>query len=503
MTGALGKKFSQGVAWLYVLRLISRLISSFRVVLVARFLSPEDFGVMGVALLVLSLLNMLATTGYNQALVQKKADIRGYLDTAWVVSVARGLMLGVIIYLGASIASTFFQEPRSVSVLRVMAFSPIIMGFASPGLVKLNKDLHFKKLVLFEATRSFLGATVTVVLAILLRSVWALVAASLFGNLVYSFGSYLVHPYRPGLNFGWKQARELWNFGRWILGNRILHYLFNDGDDWLVGRLLGAQALGFYQTAYRLGCAPTTEITSVFSQVALPTFSKLQDNVGKSRKAYLRILQVVMFASTPVALGVLLVARDGVVVFLGQNWLPMVVSLQILVCWGWLRSFRATTGPILLAQGRPDLVLRFTVFKVVVLAGLIVPFSLRWGIVGTSGAVVTAAFLEMPLLLHGLNSALSLKYLDIVRRLVRPFLAGIPMSLVILFEQEMLPTGALRLGITVLSGAFVYLLIIYILDRKLHWDLMRDLEQALGHNVRPIIAAARTFISRKFALKGG
>jgi len=472
-------------------------------VLVARFLSPADFGVMGVALLVLSLLEMLATTGYNQALVQKKADISGYLDTAWTVSVVRGLALGVIVYLGSPVAATFFQEPRAVSVLRVMALSPVITGFVSPGLVKLNKDLHFKKLVLFEATRSFLGATVTVVLALLLRSVWSLVAAALFGGVVYSFGSYLVHPYRPGLDFRWEMARELWGFGRWILGNRILHYLFNDGDDWLVGRLLGAQALGFYQTAYRLGCAPTTEITSVFSQVALPTFSKLQDDISKSRRAYLRILQVVMFASTPVALGILLVARDSVTVFLGQDWLPMVVSLQILVCWGWLRSFRATTGPILLAQGRPDLVLKFTVFKVAVLAALIVPLSRRWGIAGTSWAVVIAAFFETPLLLHSLHNALGLKYLDVVRRLIRPFLAGVPMSLVILAEQGMFPVGGLRLGITVLSGTFVYLSIIYVLDRKLHWKLMTDLEQAIGHNVHPLIASARSFISRTFAFKGG
>jgi O-antigen/teichoic acid export membrane protein len=501
---SLGKTFARGVGWFYLLRLSSRAVSSLRTLVVARFLAPADFGVMGVALLVLSLLEMLATTGYSQAMIQKKEDIKEYLDTAWVVSVGRGALLGGLVYLCAPLAARFFQEPRAVSVLQVMALSPVLSGLSSPGLVALNKDLHFRKLVLFEAARSIVGAGVAIVSAILFRSVWALVAASLVGNGVFSLGSYLVHPYRPGLDFRWQQARELWGFGRWVLGNKLLHYLFNDGDDWVAGRLLGAGALGLYQTAYRLGCTPMTEITAVFSKVTFPTFSKLQDDVEKLRRAYLRILQVIMFASTPFALGMLLVARDGVELFLGEKWLPMVASVQILVLWGWIRSFRATTGPVLLAQGRPDLVTKFTAFKVVILAVLVVPASLRWGIVGTSWAVVTAAALEVPLLIRSLGTAVQTGPMQIVRRLARPLPAAMAMSGVVLFLQRLLSAQgiAVRLGASVVLGAATYLVLTLLLDRQLRWGLRRDVEEAVGHNVRPLLGMLGWSASRRTATTG-
>jgi O-antigen/teichoic acid export membrane protein len=504
MTASLSRVFARGVAWFYVLSLSSRLIGLAQSVLVARFLSPTDFGVMGVALLVLSFLEMIATTGYNQALIQKKEDISDYLDTAWVVTAIRGLVLGGIVYLCAPFAAAFFQEPRAVSILRLMALSPILNGLLSPGLVVLNKDLHFKRLVMFEAARSILGATVAVLSAVLFRSVWALAVASLVNSAVLSLGSFLIHPYRPGLGFRWRKARELWSFGKWVLGSKALHYLFNDGDDWVAGRLLGSTALGFYQTAYRLGCAPMSEITAVFSKVTFPTFAKLQDDTEKLRRAYLRILQVIMFASTPLAIGILLVARDGVELFLGQKWLPMVASLQILVCWGWIRSFRATTGPVFLAQGRPDVVAKLTAFKVAILAALIVPLSSRWDIVGTSWAVVIAAVLEIPLLVRGLSTAVQTNFVRILERMMRPFFSAVPMIGVVVLLQQLLSSQSVvfRLGAAVVPGAVVYVLLTFLLDRWFQWGLRADLEQAIGHNVQPILRLLRSLAPRGLAAGG-
>ncbi len=503
-TSSLGKTFAQGVAWFYLLRLTSEVVSSLRLLVVARVLAPADFGVMGVALLVLSLLGMLATTGFSQAMIQKRADIGQYLDTAWVVTVVRGLLLGGMVFLCAPLFAAFFQEQRALPVLRLMAVSPVLTGFASPGLIALNKDLHFKKLVLFAAARAVIGAAAAILSAVLLRSVWALVAASLFGDVVFMLGSYLMHPYRPRFGFRWSKARELWRFGRWVLGSSLLHYLFNDGDDWVVGRLLGANALGLYQTAYRLGCTPMTEITSVFSKVAFPTFSKLQDDTEKQRRAYLRILQVIMFASTPVALGVLLVARDGVAVFLGEKWLPMVTSLQILVCWGWIRSFRATTGPVLLAQGRPDLVTKFTAFKVAILAMLVVQLSLRWGIVGTSWAVVIASALEVPLLIRSLRIGLDARSTEILSRLGRPLLPAAAMTAIVLSIRQLVPAEAtvLRLGISTVCGAAVYVLPAFVLDRALRWGLRADIEQAVGYSLQPLLGALRSKAAGQFAASG-
>jgi len=359
---SLGKAFSQGLAWFFLLRISSRPIALIQFIIVARFLLPAEFGIMGIALLVLSLLDMLTTTGYDQAMIHKREDIEDYLDTAWLVSVGRGLLLGFIVYLIAPIAASLFNEHNITSVLQVLAVIPVVQGFTSPGLIKLEKELRFEKLAWLGSIHSVSVAIVGITFAFFLRSVWALVIAHVLGIVIVTFGSFFVSPYRCKFRFEWIKARELWGFGRWILGSWVMHYLVNNGDRWVVGKLLGPQALGFYQSAYRLGRVPVAEFTNVLARVAFPTFVKMQGNVVRLRLGYLRILQLVMFVSTPVSLGMAVVAHDAVEVLLGERWLPMVLTLQIVAVLGWLGSFRSTIGPILRACSRPDLMMKLALF---------------------------------------------------------------------------------------------------------------------------------------------
>jgi O-antigen/teichoic acid export membrane protein len=371
-----------------------------------------------------------------------------------------------------------------------MAIVPFITGLSSPGLAKLNKELHFGKLALFQAIQSFLNAAFTILIAYFLRSVWALVVATIFGEAVRSLGSFFVHPYRPGRNFDFKKAKELWGFGRWVLANQILHYLFNDGDDWVVGRVLSSQALGFYQMAYNIGNAPSTEVTSVFSQVAFPIFSRIQDDLVRLRLAYLRVMQVVMFLSTPVSVGIWLVAPDAVFLLMGEKWMPMVASLQILLIWGWIRSFRATIGPILLARGHPNHVALFTLVKVIVLALLILPFTLRWGIEGTSWAVVFSATIEIPLLFHSLRKDIQISYLELMQAIARPIWPALPMIILVVFCQKVWLVNAdilPRLIISILMGGLVYLASFIWLDQRLGWNVRTDVQQAIISNLQPFL----------------
>ena len=497
---SLGKTFSQGVTWFYLLRFSSRIIASLQLVILARLLTPEDFGLIGSAMLVLSLLQTFSATGFNQALVQKKQDISAYLDTAWWVEVGRGAFLGGIVFLMAPLAAAFFKEPETIPILRALAIYPLITSLASPGLIQLDKALRFKKLVLFQGVLTILGLIVSIASALIFRNVWALVIGTLFGGVMMSAGSYFIYPYRPGMGFSWHKARELWDFGRWVLGNKIAHYLFNDGDDWVVSRLLGSEALGLYQMAYNLGNAPSTEVTAIFSRVALPVFSKIQDELPRIRRAYLPLVQAVMFVSPPVSLGIALVAQDAVIGILGERWAPMIRSLQILLIWGWIRSFRATAGPVIRARGRPDLAAKFTSFKVFVLALLVIPFTLRWQIEGTSWAVVIAAASEVPLIIISLKWAAEIAPKEFLARLLRPLLTSIPMVLLILIWQNVIyPDGSwiIRLIVSILLGAAAYLTFTLWLDRSRGWGLRVDIQSAIKHNLEPLVDILRSNRNKK------
>ncbi len=485
---SLGKAFSQGVAWFSLLRISSRPIALIQFIVVARFLLPAEFGIMGMALLVLSLLDMLTTTGYDQAMIHKREDIEDYLDTAWLVSVGRGLLLGFIVYLIAPIAASLFNEHNITSVLQVLAVIPVVQGFTSPGLIKLEKELRFEKLAWLESIHSVSVAIVGITFAFFLRSVWALVIAYVLGIVIVTFSSFFMSPYRCKLRFEWVKACELWSFGRWILGSKLMHYLFNNGDSWVVGSLLGPQALGLYQSAYRLGRVPETEFNGVIARVVFPIFVKMRGDVKRLRLAYLRVLQLVMFVSTPVSLGLAVVAHDAVGVLLGERWLPMVPALQVVAVLGWLTSFRSTIGPILRACSRPDLMMKFAIFKVAVLAVLIIPFCIHWGIVGAASAVGIAAILEAPLLFGSVQAALQVRHIDLLRRLLRNIGPAIAMILiVILCQRAMLANKSdlIRLVSSVTLGGVGYLSLTLVLDWTLTWGLWEDIKHAVRYSIQP------------------
>ena len=236
--------------------------------------------------------------------------------------------------------------------------------------------------------------TVAITAAILLRSVWALVFGLLAGNITRCIMSYIIEPYRPKLKFIKSQAKELFSFGKWVLGSTILIFLITQGDDIFAGKLLGATMLGFYQIAYRISNMPTTETSNVISRVSFPLYSKLQDNLSKLKDAYLKVLQLVTFISFPMAGLIFILAPEFTRLFLGEEWIPIVPVIKVLALAGLIRSLITTTIPLFRAIGRPKIETRWQMVRLFVLIVLIYPLTITYGILGTSISVLLSAFIS-------------------------------------------------------------------------------------------------------------
>jgi lipopolysaccharide exporter len=378
----------RGGFWVFALRITDRLFRLARTIVLARFLAPADFGLFGIALLAMSALETFSQTGFNVALIQKKGDTKPYLDTAWTVQVIRGIILALILFAIAPYVARFFEAPAAKPILQVIGLSVLFQGFVNIGVVCFQKELEFHKQFVYIFSGTFVDISVAISAAFLLRNVWALVFGLLAGNLVRMVVSYLIHPYQPRLRFNQQQFKELFGFGRWVLGSSILMFLITQGDDALVGKVLGVTALGFYQLAYTLSNLPATEISHVISQVTFPAYSKLQDNLPRLREAYLKVLQITAFLSFPITGLIFVLAPDFTKIFLGEKWMPMVPAMQVLVLWGLIRSMGATTGPIIYAVGRPKILTKYQLCQLIMLIILIYPFTMRWGILGASLAVL-------------------------------------------------------------------------------------------------------------------
>jgi lipopolysaccharide exporter len=395
--GGLLTKAVRGGLWLLSLRITQQTLLIVRLAILARLLSPNDFGLMGIALLTMTVLDSLTQTGFDVALIQKKERTDEYLDSAWTVEILRGLALFGILQLLAAPASKFFNSPDSELLIRTLGLSLVLRGFLNIGTVYFRKELEFGKQFAFEFSGRVADFVVAVVAGFILKNAWVLVLAYVAADLMRVMASYVIHPYRPRFRLEIGKAGELFHFGKWILGSSALVLLLNRGDRALIGRILGATMLGFYEMAYKISNFSATEFALVISQVTIPAYSKLQDRIGRLREGYLRVLQVTSFFSIPLAGLIVVLAPELTRALLGGKWLEAIPAMRALALGGALRSIVSTTGPVYMGIGKPSIMAK----HVCVLAAIIYPLAHHWGILGVAGAVTIAAVIPSGLFLRG------------------------------------------------------------------------------------------------------
>lgn len=431
-----------------------------RIIVVARFLDPNELGLMGIVLFMLAILESLSQTGFDAALIQQKKEVGPYLNTAWTVSVARGIVLYSILFFCAPLVASFFNAHSAILLFKVVGIAFLFEGFKNIGVVVFRKELEFKKEFLFQQIEVFADIFLTIGLAIVLQSVWALVLGYIGGKGIKCLASYILHPYRPGLAFDKGKALELFRFGKHLLGSSIVILLITQGDDAVVGKLLGVTALGFYVMAYKISNMPATSITHVVSQVAFPTYSKLQDDPKRLHNGYIKALKYIAIVSVPVSGGLFVLAPELVKFFLGERWIEMVPAMRILCVFGMLRSLAGTTGPLFQGVGRPDIITKLNLAKLVLIAALIVPLTLRYGIVGASLAVTIPMIMEQSFSWHVCARIIKGKVRQILA-VVAPSFAGtlLMMSFLGLLKQtNIFPGDKIATLCLIAAGALFYLL---------------------------------------------
>jgi len=384
----LPQKMVRGGAYLSSLKVIRKILSLIRLIIIGRILAPSDFGLMGIALLTMSAIETFSRTGYREALIQKKEDIRGYLDAAWTVLIIRGFIIFIVIYLLAPYASLFFHSPAVVPIIQVLGFAFFFEAFNNIGVVFFRKELEFNKVFIHRFVGISTNFVVAVVAALILRSVWALVFGLLAEKIVSIIVSYVIHPYRPRFSKDIEKARELFGFGKWILGSSILLFIGEHIDDIFVGRVLSATALGFYQMAYRISNMLETEITQIITGVAFPAYAKLQDHPIRLRKAYFRIMKLTMAISIPIAVGMVFLAPEFTMVFLGEKWMSMVVVIQFLAVAGLIKSIISTGSPLFTGSGYPNYQFYMQLIRGLIIIIVIYPLIMYAGISGAALGVI-------------------------------------------------------------------------------------------------------------------
>ena len=430
-----GERLAQRVAyagfWMTFLHMSGRGLGMVRVVILARILSTEAFGLVAVAILVVEFLDRISVTGFTTALVQRKGEIEEYLDTVWVLNIVRGLLLGVVIFLSAPFAVFLFDVPEAAPIIKIMALAPVIRGFTSPGVIYFIKELEVRKRFIWEISSVIAEMAVAITFAVILRNAWAIVLGILAGRIISLAVSFFIHPYRPHLRFKYQQAKELFSFGIWVLLFSLFFYFSTRFDSLYVGRLFGTSALGIYTMAYTVIRPVADEMVQIANVIVFPAYAKIQENAVMLRQATLAALEIVALVTFPLAVVIYILAPDFIPLILGDKWMEVVPVLQILGIATAMYSLHNVGGSLFWGLGKPKYRFFLLATASVIMAVFLFLLSGPYGITGAALAVVIGNGGGLIFLLIALRLILKIKIRDVIKRLSPSLLLCIVLSVIL------------------------------------------------------------------------
>jgi O-antigen/teichoic acid export membrane protein len=357
-------------------------------ILLARLLAPEQFGVMGYCLIGLQYLSLFNLIGVD-AVISRRARVAEAANAAFFVHLATGLLLFALAWIGAPQLARFFHADAVTPLFRLLAVSIPITALGGVPEALLQRDLRFKARLIPELGRSLVKGVVSVTLALKGYGVVSLVIGQLAGEAVATVCVWLLTPWRPSMVMDRKVTWEVLGYGMHMVAVCVLGALFGNLDMIFVGRVLGAQSLGFYTLGYRIPDLLISSTNMVVGRVAFPIFSKLQVDSGQLRATYMAYIRYMSMLIFPAGVGLAIIATPLIVYIYSAKWAPSIDVMRLIAIAMAINSVGYLPGVLYKANNRPEILTKLSMVKLVH-AIPILWLSTRWGIVGVAcGQIVT------------------------------------------------------------------------------------------------------------------
>ena len=389
-----------GLFWTASLRFLLRLVTIFRMAILARILNKASLGAFGIVTMVLALLEIVTETGINVFLMQEKDKLDKYIDTAWIISIIRGILIALLILLVAPFVNSFFNSTDTLKLLYFLAWVPFLRGFINPAIITFLKELRFDREFVLRGSIFALEAGVSLLVCWWTRSpigmVWGLIASAFFEVfLSWAF----IYP-RPRFSFSFVACCQILSRGKWVAGFGLLDYLFTQSDNIVVGKLLGEASLGVYQYAYKVSTTPVSEIVDVFYRATFPIFVKMNSGGGNLKKAVIKTVLVINILTVLLGLAIWTLAQPIILVLFGPNWLEAVSVLKILAFLGIVRGISYSFNAVFMAQKQQKYVTLVILTGTIGLLATIIPAVRQWGVIGAAVSATFGATLSLPVAIY-------------------------------------------------------------------------------------------------------
>jgi len=370
-------------------------IAVVRTLVLARLLTPEDFGLVGLVTLTLFAGMMLTEFGLESALIQRGDLPARFVHTAWNLMLIRGICLFVLLQGIAPWIASAFGRPGAEYLLRVGAVSFLLACVPAVPAALLLRELRYARRMVLDASRDISSALSAIVLALLLGNAWALLLGLLLGQAVALIVVWFLHDYRPR----WAMDRDALGiyaeFGRHLYVSGLLTYVVTRGDDIAVAKLRGVHALGQYQVVFGIAETLTRGLSEMLGKVVFPAYSRIVAEGRRLGDVFDEVWCVLLLLLLPVAAVTIVFAERIVALLLGDPWVPAAAAFALLMVAQTLRALAAACGSFILAVGKTVYLPRIKVLEVVCFGVLIVPLTARWGLVGAASCLAVMYSLSL------------------------------------------------------------------------------------------------------------
>lgn len=480
---SLDRALVRGIAWTGAVRWLTQVLSWASTLVVARLLTPHDYGLMGMATVYLGVVALANEFGLGAAIVQVRNLDEQSRATIGGLAVALGFLFFAVSAAVATPIAWFFGQPAVRDIVIVLAATFVVTGFRVLPYALLSRDLEFRRLAKIDATGALLQTVATLTLAAVGFRYWSLVLGSVLSLLASTAMSLAARPHRLAWPRNLGSIKEQLTLGWHVTVARLAWYAYSNADFAIVGRVLGTHALGAYSFGWQIASIPVDKVSAVLGVVALPVLSRVRDDLPAMRRYVKGLTEGLAIITFPLAFGLALVADHFVLVAVGPKWEPAIAPLRLLALYAGLRSLVTLFPQVLTAIGRA----RWAMWVSVALV-LCMPASFfvgaRWGTSGVAMAwVIVYPIVVVPMLIVYTLRMIGLPAWEYLLALWPATSATLAMATVVLLMRSALSAHrpeAASLAALVGGGAAAYGATLWLLHAARVRDLLRFLRSLRG-----------------------
>lgn len=455
----LRQKTASGLFWSFSDLIANQGIQFVIQVILARLLLPEDFGLIGMITIFISLSTTFIDSGFSQALIREQEAKQEDFSTVFFFNLAMACGLYVLLFFTAPIISDFFREPKLVDILRILSLVLIINSFGIIQRVMLVRRIDFKTQTKISIVASVLSGIVAVSLAYFGFGVWSLVIRTLSMQFLVAFLLSLSNKWKPSLVFSVHSFKRLFRFGSRLLASGLLNTVYMNIYYVIIGRFFSATELGYFTNGKKLEEVASHAVSTSLQRVSYPVLSSMQKDENRLRSGFSKIIRTSTYINFPIMVFLAAIAGPLIGLIFGEKWLPSIPYFQILCFAGMLYPLHAINLNILQVKGRSDLFLRLEIIKKAITTMIIVVvLLLRLGIIGLLWGSVLSSYVSYFINAFYSKRMISYSVKNQLSDILPSFLLSFVMGGIVYVVGVIMPGGDLvKLLVQVLVGFSTYI----------------------------------------------